>query len=136
MSMPHIIDGHEVAAPELARGDTRGALLRGLLATEEQLLRSQRGECAAAATQEGMCSGATVAVVPEPSMATSKIEAISLTTKAMRYPTRFWRMCFSSVVLPAPRNPERTVTGKRAEAAEFFAASLSAVNAALASDIA
>eukprot|EP00966_Prymnesium_polylepis_P090421 2094173-Prymnesium_polylepis.1 len=36
---------------------------------------------------------------------------MSLTTTAMRTPARLFSMWLSSVVLPAPRKPERTVTG-------------------------
>ncbi|SAI69345.1 Uncharacterised protein [Bordetella ansorpii] len=47
---------------------------------------------------------------------------MSLTMTATRRPSRLFRMWFSSVVLPAPRNPDRTVTGRREwEAAEVMA---------------
>eukprot|EP00966_Prymnesium_polylepis_P026340 607559-Prymnesium_polylepis.1 len=39
-------------------------------------------------------------------------DAMSFTTTAMRQPARFCSRCLSSVVLPAPRKPESTVTGK------------------------
>src|SRR3546814_10273108 len=36
---------------------------------------------------------------------------MSLTITATRRPSRLFRMWFSKVVLPAPRKPDRTVTG-------------------------
>ena len=38
---------------------------------------------------------------------------ISLTITATRRPSRLFKTLFKSVVLPAPRNPDRTVTGRR-----------------------
>ena len=45
------------------------------------------------------------------SSASTLTEAMSLTMTAMRTPTRLLSMWLSSVVLPAPRKPESTVTG-------------------------
>ena len=39
------------------------------------------------------------------------ISLISFTITATRRPSRLLRICFNRVVLPAPRKPERTVTG-------------------------
>ena len=39
--------------------------------------------------------------------------AMSLTITAKRKPSRFLRMCLSSVVLPEPKKPDSSVTGSR-----------------------
>mmetsp|Transcript_39098 Transcript_39098/g.85922 ORF Transcript_39098/g.85922 Transcript_39098/m.85922 type:complete len:277 (-) Transcript_39098:1651-2481(-) len=45
------------------------------------------------------------------SCASTFMLAMSFTTTAMRWPERFSSKCFSRVVFPAPKNPDRTVTG-------------------------
>mmetsp|Transcript_27283 Transcript_27283/g.87632 ORF Transcript_27283/g.87632 Transcript_27283/m.87632 type:complete len:283 (-) Transcript_27283:187-1035(-) len=52
------------------------------------------------------------------SSASTLTAAMSLTTTAMRTPARFCSKCLSRVVLPAPRKPERTVTGRGGTPAE------------------
>mmetsp|Transcript_23730 Transcript_23730/g.35407 ORF Transcript_23730/g.35407 Transcript_23730/m.35407 type:complete len:469 (-) Transcript_23730:64-1470(-) len=48
--------------------------------------------------------------------------AMSFTMTAMRRPSRLCNRCFSKVVLPAPRKPERTVTGRGDPAGRVWAA--------------
>lgn len=45
----------------------------------------------------------------------------SLTMTAMRRPSRFASTALSRVVLPEPRNPDRTVTGVRRRAGVILA---------------
>eukprot|EP00964_Phaeocystis_antarctica_P136560 scaffold101015_cov71-Phaeocystis_antarctica.AAC.11 len=45
------------------------------------------------------------------SSASTFTDAMSFTTTAMRWPSRLFSMWLSSVVLPAPRKPDSTVTG-------------------------
>mmetsp|Transcript_50778 Transcript_50778/g.163276 ORF Transcript_50778/g.163276 Transcript_50778/m.163276 type:complete len:380 (-) Transcript_50778:71-1210(-) len=52
------------------------------------------------------------------SSASTLTAAMSLTTTAMRTPARFCSRCLSRVVLPAPRKPESTVTGRGGTPAE------------------
>mmetsp|Transcript_3130 Transcript_3130/g.7399 ORF Transcript_3130/g.7399 Transcript_3130/m.7399 type:complete len:483 (+) Transcript_3130:174-1622(+) len=57
------LHAHVLAAPELLRGDTCGALHRGLLTTEQDLIEMQRDDCPAldsGGERCGMLSGATV----------------------------------------------------------------------------
>mmetsp|Transcript_16425 Transcript_16425/g.53599 ORF Transcript_16425/g.53599 Transcript_16425/m.53599 type:complete len:257 (-) Transcript_16425:81-851(-) len=58
----------------------------------------------------------------------------SLTSTATRTFSRFVRMCLSSVVLPAPRKPESTVTGRRSSRASSICAMLSVGRRTIASD--
>mmetsp|Transcript_16426 Transcript_16426/g.53603 ORF Transcript_16426/g.53603 Transcript_16426/m.53603 type:complete len:257 (-) Transcript_16426:81-851(-) len=58
----------------------------------------------------------------------------SLTSTATRTRSRFVRMCLRSVVLPAPRKPESTVTGRRSSRASSICAMLSVGRRTIASD--
>ena len=61
---------------------------------------------------------------PATSWASIFTSLMSLTITATRRPSRLASTWFRSVVLPAPRNPESTVTGRRASAGTAFMAYL------------
>ena len=54
---------------------------------------------------------------PAMSAASMLTSLMSLTITATRLPSRFARMWFSSVVFPAPRKPDNTVTGSKSDIA-------------------